>query len=103
MRERIAQYEAKVASNPDNELLRFSLGKALLDAGQFDEAEKHLAVAFAKKSDWMVVAMLLARCALQRGDKDTARKYYERALQLAIEQHHAGPEAEIRENLASLA
>jgi Flp pilus assembly protein TadD len=100
--ERIAGYRAKVVTNPDNELLRFSLGKALFDAGQQAEAEEQLKLALAKKPDWMVVVMLLAQCALKRNDRTTARSCYERALELAVAQHHEGPEAEIRAALKNL-
>ncbi len=100
--ERIARFEAKVIEHPENELHRFSLGKALFDAGRLAEAERHLRVALGKRQDWMVVVMLLGQCAVQRGDKAAARELYEKALQLAIDQHHEGPEAEVRAALASL-
>lgn len=101
--ERIARFEAKVIENPDNELHRFSLGKALFDAGRFTEAQRHLEAALGKRKDWMVVVMLLAQCALRRDDRAAARSLYEQALQLAIDQHHESPEAEIRAALESLA
>lgn len=100
--ERIARFEAKVIEHPEQELHRFSLGKALFDAGRYAEAERHLRVALGKRQDWMVVVMLLGQCALQRGDKTAARELYEKALQLAIEQHHEGPEADARAALAAL-
>jgi tetratricopeptide (TPR) repeat protein len=65
----IAKYEALLKSRPDDELLRFSLGKALLDAGRMDEAERELRAALAAKEDWMIVTMLLAKIAGQKGDK----------------------------------
>lgn len=101
--ERIARYETKVIEAPENELHRFSLGKALFDAGRLAEAEKHLRVALGKRQDWMVVVMLLAQCASQRGDTAAARELYANALQLAVAQHHEGPEAEIRAALDGLA
>ncbi|HEX4139144.1 MAG TPA: tetratricopeptide repeat protein, partial [Candidatus Methylacidiphilales bacterium] len=57
----IAKYEALLKSRPHDELLHFSLGKALLDAGRVDEAEKELRTALAAKDDWMIVTMLLAK------------------------------------------
>jgi len=99
----IARYEALLRQRPGDELALFSLGKALYDAGRFPEAETHLQTALCAKPDWMVVAMLLARCALHRGDKASARKLYEDALGFAIAQHHEGPEEEIRTALAHLA
>ncbi len=93
---------ARVAEQPENELHRFSLGKALFDAGKFSEAEEHLKVALKKKPDWMVVTMLLAQCALERKDEAGARDLYHHALKMAIDQHHEGPESEIREALLKL-
>jgi Flp pilus assembly protein TadD len=98
----IAKYEALLKSRPDDELLRFSLGKALLDAGRVDEAEKELRTALAAKDDWMIVTMLLAKIAGQKGDNAAAKQMWERGLQLAIEQNHEGPEEECRAELAKL-
>jgi Flp pilus assembly protein TadD len=99
----IAKYESLLQQRPNDELLHFSLGKALYDAGRFPEAEKHLRAALAAKPDWMVVTMLLAQCALKRDDSATAKSLYESALQFSIDQHHEGPEEEIRTALARLA
>jgi Flp pilus assembly protein TadD len=99
----IAKYEPLLRQRPDDELVRFSLGKALYDAGRFPEAETHLQAALKARGDWMVVAMLLAKCALHRGDTGAARKLYEEALGFAIAQHHEGPEEEIRTALTRLA
>ena len=52
--------------------------------------------------DWMVVAMLLAKIALQQNDRIQARAFYKKGLELAIAQEHAGPEEEIRAALAKL-
>jgi Flp pilus assembly protein TadD len=99
----IAKYQTLIAQRPRDELVQFSLGKALYDAGRFPEAEAHLQSALKAKPDWMVVAMLLAKCALRRDDKNAARKLYEDALGFAIAQHHEGPEEEIRTALTHLA
>ena len=102
MSDLIAKYEALLKSRPDDELLHFSLGKALLDAGRVDEAEKELRTALAAKEDWMIVTMLLAKIAGQKGDKAAAKGLWERGLQLAIDQDHEGPEEECRAELARL-
>ena len=98
----IAKYEGLLAARPHDELLQFSLGKALYDAGRVPEAETHLREALKAKPDWMVVTMLLAKIALQRDDTTEARLLYQKGLDLAIAQDHEGPEAEIREALAKL-
>src|SRR5476651_2723936 len=99
----IAKYEGLLQARPDDELLLFSLGKALYDAGRVPEAETQLRAALKAKPDWMVVTMLLAKIALQRNDKPAARALYEKGLELAITQDHEGPEEEIRAALAKLA
>jgi Flp pilus assembly protein TadD len=100
--ELITRYQTLLQQRPGDELALFSLGKALFDAGRFDEAETHLRAALAATPDWMVVTMLLAKCALHRDDKPAAAKLYEQALGFAIAQHHEGPEEEIRHALAQL-
>ena len=98
----IAKYEGLLQARPDDELLHFSLGKALYDAGRIPEATGHLQTALKAKPDWMVVTMLLAKIALQQNDKAAARALYEKGLELAIAQDHEGPEEEIRAVLAKL-
>ena len=98
----IAKYEGLLKARPDDELLHFSLGNALYDAGRIPEAASHLQAALAAKPDWMVVTMLLAKIALQHNDRATARVLYEKGLELAIAQDHEGPEEEIRAALAKL-
>ena len=98
----IAKYQSLLKDRPYDELLHFSLGKALYDAGLVPEAETHLRTALNAKPDWMVVAMLLAKIALQRDDTTEAQLLYQKALQLAIDQHHEGPEEEIRAALTKL-
>ncbi len=91
-----------VELHPENELARFSLGKALFDAGETTAAREQFAVALARKPDWMVVQILLGKCDLALGDRISARAAFQRALQLAIEQRHEGPQAEMEELLREL-
>ena len=87
---------------PSNEMARFSLGKALFDAGQFGEAREQFVAALQKKPDWMVVQILIGKCDLSLGNKAAAKSAFERARQLAIEQNHEGPLAEMEQALAEL-
>src|ERR1041384_6221673 len=91
-----------VEQYPDNELARFSLGKALFDGGDFAAAKIQFIVALTKKPDWMVVQILIGKCDLGLGDKAGARQAFERARQLAIEQNHEGPQAEMEQLLADV-
>lgn len=99
MNDTVTRYEKMVQMFPENELGRFSLGKALFDAGEFVRAREHLAVALAKKPDWMVVQILIGKCDLSLGHKAAAKEAFQRALQLAIEQHHEGPQADMEQML----
>ena len=102
MNDSIARHEKMLAQFPHNELARFSLGKALFDTGEFSRAKEHFAVALAKKPDWMVVQILIGKCELATGDKAGAKASFERALHLAVVQHHEGPQAEMEQALAEL-
>ena len=95
MSDPLAQRRALVAQFPDNELARFSLGKALYDGGDFDAAREHLAVALSKRPDWMVVQILLGKIELQTGQVARAKAAFQAARQLAVDQHHEGPLAEL--------
>ena len=103
MNEAIAKYQKLVEQYPNNELARFSLGKALFDGGELAAAKGHFQIALAKKPDWMVVQILVGKCALALGDKAEARAAFERALQLAIAQNHEGPREELEGLLKELA
>lgn len=93
---------SRVEQNPGNDLFRFSYAKALFDSKSYAEAEEHLTLCLKKKPDWMVVAILLAKCSQLRENLPLARRRYEQALELAVAQKHEGPEAEIRNALNEL-
>lgn len=102
MNDPLARQRQMVQQYPENELARFSLGKALFDRGELAEAREHLTVALAKRPDWMVVQILLGKCDLAAGDRPAARQAFERALELAVVQHHEGPQAEMESLLEDL-
>ena len=103
MNDEIAKYQKLLEQYPDNELARFSLGKALYDAGQFVPAKEQFEIALRKKPDWMVVHILLGKCELSQGNRAAAMAAFERARQLAIEQNHEGPREEMDLLLADMA
>jgi len=102
MNETVTRYEKMVEQFPQNELARFSLGKALFDAGELPRAKEHLEIALAKKPDWMVVQILIGKCELSLGNPASARAAFEKALRLAIEQNHEGPQMEMEQTLAEM-
>ena len=91
-----------VTQYPENELARFSLGKALFDRGDYSEAQAHLLEALRKRPDWMVVQILCGKCALILGRREEARTAFVQALELAIAQHHEGPQTELEALLSEL-
>ncbi len=99
MNEAIARHQRMVEQNPENELARFSLGKALFDEGDYAAAKEQLLLALAGRPDWMVVQILLARCELALGNLEAARPALKRAQELARKQGHVGPLAQVEELL----
>ncbi len=99
---KIEKFQTLVSKNPDNELFRFSLAQALIAEKRHAEAIQQLDACLAKKSDWMMAAILKGKSLLAQNDPTAARPVLENALQLAIDQHHETPEAELRQILASL-
>lgn len=102
MNDTISRYEQMVSQFPQNDLARFSLGKALFDAGEFARAKEQLDVALQRKPDWMVVQILVGKCELALGQKAAARASFQNALKLAIEQNHEGPQMEMEAMVAEL-
>ena len=88
MNEVIARHRKLVEQYPQNEMARFSLGKALYDDAQFAAAREQFTVALERKPEWMAVQILLGKCDLQLGDRAAAKNAFERALQLAVAQNH---------------
>ena len=97
-----ARFAALVATQPENEMFRFSLAQALLREGQNEAALPHLEFCAAKKADWMMARILLGKSLLALGRRAEAKPRLEQALQLAIDQTHEDPERELRAILAEL-
>ena len=102
MNDSIARHQKLLEQYPDNELARFSLGKALFDAGQIAPAKEQFEFALAKKPDWMFVQILIGKCELALGNRPAAKTAFEQGLALARAQHHEGPRTEMEQLLAEL-
>ena len=102
MNETVARYQNMVERFPENELARFSLGKAYYDLGQFGDAKAQFELALLRKPDWMAVQILLGKCAVALGQTDTAKSAFESARRLAIEQNHEGPLSEVEQLLREI-
>ena len=98
----VARFSPLVASQPGNELFRFSLAQALVREGRPAEAVPHLEYCAARKADWMMVRILLGQILVQLGRPGEGRTWLEAALALAITQQHEEPERDLRALLAEL-
>ncbi|CAM2794652.1 tetratricopeptide repeat protein [Rariglobus hedericola] len=99
---RSVHFAALVAKQPDNELFRFSLAQALLAEDRGADALEHLEACARKKADWMMPRIMLGKTLLALGRRAEAKPWLADALQLAIDQDHQDPEAELRGLLAGL-
>jgi len=70
--DRIAQFRKMANDDPDNELGHFSLGKALLEAGQAAEALPSFERTIALNPQFSKAYQLLAACHVQLGNKEQA-------------------------------
>jgi predicted Zn-dependent protease len=95
-------FASLVASQPENELFRFSLAQALVAEHRLIDAIHHFKVCIEKKPDWMMARILLGKLLLELGKKPEAAIQLQAALKLAIDQSHEAPESEVRELLKSL-
>lgn len=102
MSDDINDWKALLADEPDNELVRFTYARRLMDAGRPVEAVPHLERLVADQADYALAWAFLARCRLQAGDRVGARAACEQGLPIALRQRHEVPESEIRAVLDEL-
>ncbi|WP_309386660.1 tetratricopeptide repeat protein [Cerasicoccus frondis] len=95
-------FKEKVAKDPNNSLFRYSLAQALFDEKQYADAQEHLQFCVSSREDWMMPRILLGKSLLETGDVEAAKPILADALQLAVDQDHDDPAAELREILADL-
>jgi uncharacterized protein HemY len=70
--DRIASFKAMLARGQDNEMLRYTLGGACLDAEQYADAIEHLTQAVTLKPDYTAAWKLLGRAHAAAGDPSAA-------------------------------
>ena len=93
-------FRSKVETKPDNMLFRFSLGQALYDEGATIESIPHLTRCAESRDDWMLPRILLGKALLANKQEAEAKPVLQKALELAIDQHHDDPAEELRQILA---
>lgn len=95
LQERIERFRQMVASDPENDLGHFSLGRALLDAGQFEEAAAELEQALRLNPRLSKAYYLRARALIELNRKDEAISVLRQGLEVASARGDEGPRAEI--------
>jgi predicted Zn-dependent protease len=100
--DRITQALALWQRFPENDLSRFNLAQAYVDANDYASAVEHLRVLCGKKPEWMVVHIQLGKSLIALGHSAEAKPILEHALELAIAQHHDSPREELTELLQSM-
>ena len=83
---RIHKFEQMVAADPQNELGHFSLGKAYLDAGRFDEAARSLARVLEINAKMSKAYQLLGEAHDKNGYRDAAIGVMTRGVTIADQQ-----------------
>src|SRR5437660_1378550 len=82
---RIAQFQNMAQADPDNEMAHFSLGKALFDAGRFDEAGASFVRCTELAPQMSKAFQMAAECFLKSGNKDMAAQLATRGFTIAAE------------------
>jgi Flp pilus assembly protein TadD len=100
--EKIAKWKSLVEKAPNDELARFTLARAYLEAGQLEAARTTFREVVALKPDWMMAWILLGRCCVELGDGAEGRPALATARELANAQGHSDPLVEIDELLEQL-
>ena len=102
MSERLEIFRRKVEESPRNSLFRFSLGQALFENDNFEEAEKEFFTCLEDREDWMMALILRARCLIELGRAEEAKQCLRDAVLAARNQNHEDPEREATELLQRL-
>lgn len=94
---RIERWSRFAAQDPGNKLHQFALAGAYLQAARFAEGAQAYGRCLELDPVWMVAAIKRARCLIELRRFDEARACLDLGAQLAIDQGHDEPFAEIRE------
>jgi tetratricopeptide (TPR) repeat protein len=98
----LSDWMALLEDEPDNELVRFTVAKHLMDAQKWPEARIHFEKLVQNKADYALAWAFLARCLMSEGLKDEAREVCEKALPIARAQKHEIPLGELEAVMAEL-
>lgn len=79
----VSALQAMLARGQDNALLRFGLGKALLDGGEPGEAVLHLRRCVEQDPNYSAAWKLLGQALLGSGEKEQAQQVWQQGLAVA--------------------
>lgn len=97
-----SEWKALLEDEPDNELLRFSFAKALMDERCFKDAALEFRRLVDETPDYVIAWAFLARSLLESGDRDGARAAATVGLPLALKFSHEVPIEELESVLEEL-
>lgn len=96
------EWATLLEDDPDNELLRFSLAKTLMDEKRWAPAAKEFAYLTQKNPDYAIAWAFLARCYLRNGDRDAAQAACDKGMPAAQKLGHEVPIEELEAILDEL-
>jgi tetratricopeptide (TPR) repeat protein len=76
----IEDFRAALVYDPDNDQLQLSMGRALRDNGNLDEAEDYLETLWERAPQDSTINLALGRLAVRRGNIQDALRYYHSAI-----------------------
>ena len=97
-----SEWRALLEDEPDNELLRFSFAKALLDERAFALAASEFQRLVKATPDYVIAWAFLARALLESGDREGARSAAQTGMPLALKFNHEVPIEELEAVLEEL-
>ncbi len=99
---KIAQFEKLIAHNPQDVLSRFTLWRAYLEAGRFEEAAAMLEEVVKLKPDYTAVFVPLGEAYEKAGKLARALKTWTKGIELAQQRGDLHPRNQMQEHLARL-
>lgn len=102
LQDRIAQFRKMAQDDPENELGHFSLGKALMEAGQPAEAAASFQKTVELNQQFSKAYQLLGQCLIQAGDKIRAAQFLKQGFEVADERGDNIPREEMAKLLKEL-
>jgi thioredoxin-like negative regulator of GroEL len=100
--DKVAKWQKACEQRPQDELARFTLAKALFEAGRCEEAAPEFQRAIDVKPDWLMAHVFLAKCMVEAGRCGDAVIVLKHARELALAQDHKDPLFEIDDLLEEL-